>query len=102
MVSTVHSDLMVTNNAGVRAGISGIVYRPASNNVGSVAVQWSVVAPTISNVTTFTIQRNPDVSNSNKWVDYIGKTVTGSVPGEVSDLANSTNQFYRMRLINSQ
>jgi hypothetical protein len=102
MVGTTRSDPMVTNNAGVRAGITGFVYRPASNAVGSVAVQWSVVAPTGTNVTSFTIQRSPVLNKSNNWADYIAKTVTGTVPGEASDLANSTNQFYRMRLINFQ
>ncbi len=89
------SDLTITNAAGVRAGITGVVYRPADNSIG---VDFAVIDPTGTNVTTFTIQRSTNVVS---WADYSSMLmVTGSVSGEVSDFATSTHQFYRMRLIN--
>ena len=90
----VRPDLPITNAAGVRAGISGIVRR-AGNSLG---VDFSIVDPTGTNVTTFVIQRSADLVS---WADYNGTLmVTGSANGEVSDSATSTKQFYRMRLIN--
>ena len=89
-------DLIITNAAGVRAGISGIVRRAGI----SLGVDFSVVDPTGTNVTTFTIQRS---TNLVAWADYSPtQVVRGSTSGEVSDSATSTKQFYRMRLINFQ
>ena len=102
MVSTVHSDLTPTNNAGVRAGITGIVYHPASTNgPASMGVPWIVVHPTSTNSTSFTMQQSSDLK---AWTDGISITITGigTHAGEVGNLASSTNQFYRMRLINFQ
>jgi hypothetical protein len=92
----VWSDLIITNAASVRAGITGIVRR-AGNTSG---VDFSVTDPTGTNVTTFTIERS---TNLVAWAD-LNQTqmVTGNTSGEVSDFATSTNQFYRMRLINFQ
>ena len=88
-------DLVITNAAGVRADITGIVAHRADNSIG---VDFSIVDPTGTNVTTFTIQRG---TNLVSWADYNGTLmVTGSANGEVSDSATSTKQFYRMRLIN--
>jgi len=95
IVSTVRSDLIVTNNAGVRAGIPGIVRVPPTG----VNVLWSVVDPTGTNVTLFKIQRSSDLKG---WSDYTmtTQTVIGTSNGSVSDFTSSTNQFYRMQLIN--
>lgn len=89
------SDLTITNAAGVRAGITGIVRRP-NNGIG---VDFAVIDPTGTNVTTFTIQRS---TNLVAWADFSPtQVVTGSIiSGEVSDFATLTNQFYRMRLTN--
>jgi hypothetical protein len=88
-------DLIITNAAGVRAGITGIVHHQADNSIG---VDFSIVDPTGTNVTSFTIQRSTNVVS---WADYTAMLmVTGSISGEVSDFATSTKQFYRMRLIN--
>ena len=98
IVGTARSDLMVTNNAGVRAGITGIVHVLATNtSPDSVNVQLSVEDPTGKNVTSFTIQRSPDLK---VWTDFAAKTVTGAYSGVVGDVTTSTNQFYRMQLIN--
>ena len=94
------ADLMVTNAAGVRAGITGIVYR---QSVNSIAVQFAVRDPTGKNVTTFAIQRSTNLIN---WTTYSTLTITGNYPvtgvgfAEVSDFATSATAFYRMRLIN--
>jgi hypothetical protein len=88
-------DLIITNAAGVRAGITGIVHRRTDNSIG---VDFSVVDPTGTNVTTFAIQRS---TNMVAWADYSSTLVaTGSTSGEVSDFATFKNQFYRMRLSN--
>jgi hypothetical protein len=100
IVSTVRSDLIVTNSAGVRAGIPGIVRVPPTNgSPDSVNVLWSVVDPTGTNVTFFKIQRSSDLIG---WSDYTmsTQTVNGTHNGSVSDVTSSTNQFYRMQLIN--
>ena len=98
IVGTVRSDPMVTNNAGVRAGITGIVHVLATNaSPDSVNVQLSVVDPTGKNVTNFTIQRSPDLK---AWTGFAARTVTGAFNGAVGDATTSTNQFYRMQLIN--
>lgn len=90
----VWSDLIITNAAGVRAGITGIVRRP-NNGIG---VDFAITDPTGTNVTTFTIERS---TNLVVWADLSPtQMVTGSTSGEASDFATSTNQFYRMRLIN--
>jgi hypothetical protein len=100
IVGTVRSDPMVTNNAGVRAGITRIVHVLATNvSPDSVNMQLRVVAPTGTNVTSFTIQRSPDLKT---WTDFAAKTVTGAFNGAVGDVTTSTNQFYRLRLINFQ
>jgi hypothetical protein len=36
------------------------------------------------------------------WTDFAAKTVTGAFNGAVGDVTTSTNQFYRLRLINFQ
>lgn len=98
IVDTARPDLLVTNAAGVRAGITGVVYHKGATN--SIGVDFIVIDPTGTNVTTFTIQRSYDVKT---WADYSSSTtVTGNFsPTEISDLAtNKTGQFYRMRLIN--
>jgi len=90
-------DLIITNAAGVRAGITGIVHHQADNSIG---VDFSIVDPTGTNATNFTIQRSTNVVS---WADYTAMLMaTGSISGEVSDFATSTKQFYRMRLINFQ
>jgi hypothetical protein len=88
-------DLTITNAARVRAGITGIVHRHIDNSIG---VDFSIVDPTGTNVTTFAIQRS---TNLVAWADYTSTlVVTGSTSGEVSDFATLTKQFYRIRLIN--
>ncbi len=97
LAGTARADLIITNAAGVRAGITGIVHHQADNSIG---VDFSIVDPTGTNVTSFTIQRSLDLVG---WADYTSTLmVTGSTSGEVSDFATSTKQFYRMRLINFQ
>ena len=92
----VSADLMVTNAAGVRAGITGIV-KVANNTIN---IQYAVIAPTSTNVTTLVIQRSPDLKT---WGEYSPTlTVTGSIMGAVSDFTTPTSQFYRMKLINFQ
>ena len=95
IVSISRADVTVTNSSRVRAGISGIVYRPADK---SIAVGVTVVDPNGTNITTFVIQRSSDLIS---WMDYSTTAIaTGSVVGEVSDFTGPTNQFYRIRLIN--
>jgi hypothetical protein len=95
MAGIARADLIITNAAGVRAGITGIVHHQVDNSIG---VDFSIVDPTGTNVTTFTIQRSVDLAG---WADYTAiLMVTGSISGEVSDFATSAKQFYRMRLIN--
>jgi len=94
---TAWPDLIVTNAAGVRAGITGIVRHQSDNSIG---VDFSIVDPAGTNVATFTIQRSPDLVG---WADYTATLmVTGSISGEVGDFATPAKQFYRMRLINFQ
>jgi hypothetical protein len=94
------ADQMVTNVAGVRAGITGIVYRQSDK---SIAVQFAVRDPTGTNVTTFAIEESTDGIN---WVNLSTMTVTGNFPitgvgsAEIGDFADSATQSYRMRLIN--
>ena len=92
----VSADLMVINAAGVRAGITGIVYRSSDNSIG---VKWAVVDPAGTNVTAFTFQQSPDLIN---WVNsFPTNTVVGNSSGEASGgFATSTKRFYRMQLIN--
>lgn len=54
------ADLMVTNAAGVRAGITGVLYRQTDN---SIAVRYAVSDPTGTNTTTFVIQRTFDLKS---------------------------------------
>ena len=99
VIAAALGDLIVTNAAGVRAGITDIIYRESDN---SVAVVYSVFDPTGTNVTMFTIQSSPDLKT---WTDYSPViTVTGSIPNtvETSDSAAPQIKFYRMRLINFQ
>ena len=99
ITSAARANLMATNAAGVRAGITGIVTTPAND----INVQFSVRDPTGTNVTTLAIQRSPNLTN---WTDYSTLTVTGNYPvtgigsAQISDFAPSLPQFYRMRLIN--
>ena len=53
--------------------------------------------PTGTNVTNFKIQQSSDLK---AWTDFTTKTVTGTFNGAVGDATTSTNQFYRMQLIN--
>ena len=104
MVGAAGSDLTPTNNAGVRAGIGGIIYHPASTNgPASMGVSWIVVHPTSTNSTSFMMQQNSDLKATNLWIDSTS-TITvngvGTHTGEAGNLASTTNQFYRMRLIN--
>jgi hypothetical protein len=100
VASAVLADQMVTNAAGVLAGITGIIYRQSDN---SIAVQFAVRDPTGTNATTFAIEESTDGTN---WANLSTITVTGNFPvagvgsAEISDFATSTTQFYRMRLIN--
>lgn len=95
MTGVARADLIITNAAGVRAGITGIVHHQADDSIG---VDFSIVDSTGTNVTSFTIQRGTNVVS---WADYTAiLMVTGSISGEVSDFATSSKQFYRMRLIN--
>jgi len=104
MVGVVRSDLTPTNNAGARAGITGIVYHPSgTNGPASMGVTWIVVNPTTNNSTSFTIQQNFDLKATNLWSDTTStQTVNqvGTHTGEAGNLASPTNQFFRMRLIN--
>jgi hypothetical protein len=88
--------LMVSNAAGVHAGITGIVYYPSDKSIG---VQFIINAPTPTNLTTFTVQKSFDLKT---WTNYSSSvTVTGSLPlTEISDYVVMSNQFYRMQLIN--
>ena len=96
VVSVALADQMVTNAAGVRAGITGIVYRRSDNSIG---IQFAVQDPAKTNVTTFTIQQSFDLTN---WVNsYPTNIVVGDSSGEASGgFATPTKQFYRMQLIN--
>ena len=58
IVSISRADVTVKNSSGVRAGISGIVYRPADKSIG---VGVTVVDPGGTNITTFVIQRSSDL-----------------------------------------
>jgi hypothetical protein len=91
------ADLMVSNAAGVKATITGIVYNRSDNSIG---VQFLVTAPTSTNITTFTIQKSFDMK---AWTNYSASvTVTGSLPlTKICDFVAASNQFYRMQLINS-
>jgi hypothetical protein len=91
------ADLMVTNAAGVRAGITGIVTVPPN----TVNVQWVVLDPTGTNVTRFFFQQSDDLKT---WTNFNQTViiVTGSFTGVIADLTTPTSQFYRMRLINFQ
>ena len=92
---TARPDLTITNAAGVRAGITGIVRHAADNSVG---VDYVINDPTGTNVTTFAIQRSFDLV---AWTNYTPTLViTGSISGEASDFAGTPKQFYRMRLTN--
>ena len=99
IASAVLADLMVTNSAGVRAGITGIVFTPLND----INVLFAVRDPTGTNVTTFAIQRSPNLTN---WTDYVTLTVTGNYPitgvgsAAVNVFTAPAPQFYRMRLIN--
>lgn len=96
IASAARANLMVSNAAGVEAGITGIVYYPSDKSIG---VQFIVTAPTGTNLTTFTIQKSFDLKT---WTNYSSSvTVTGSLPlTEISDFVATSNQFYRMQLIN--
>ena len=86
--------LIVTNNAGVSAGITSIVYSQAVNSVN---VGFVIVDPSGTNVTKFIIQSSPDLQT---WTNLATVTVTGSLPGGASDPAPSQTRFYRMLLLN--
>jgi hypothetical protein len=97
---TARPDLTITNAAGVRAGITGIVYRHSDNSIG---IDFAITDPTGTNATTFAIQRSFDLSSPTNWSNYTSTvTITGSLGGEVSDFATTPKQFYRMRLTNFQ
>jgi hypothetical protein len=90
------AELMASNAAGVKAGITKIVCNASGNSVG---VQFIVTAPTGTNLTTFTIQKSFDLK---AWTNYSSSViVTGSLPlTQISDFLAASNQFYRMQLIN--
>ena len=90
------ADLIVSNAAGVKAGITKIVCSASGKSVG---VQFLVTAPTATNLTTFTIQKSLDLK---LWTNYSSSViVTGSLPlTQISDFIAVSNQFYRMQLIN--
>ncbi len=92
------ADLMASNAAGVKAGITRIVYDPSAKSIG---VQFIVNAPTSTNLTTFMIQKSFDLK---AWTNYSSSMiVTGSLPlTQISDFAAVSNQFYRMQLIGFQ
>ncbi len=96
IASAARADLMVSNAAGVRAGITGIVFYPSDKSIG---VQFIVTAPTDTNLTTFTIQKSFDMKT---WTNYSSSvTVTGSLPlTEIGEYVATSNQFYRMQFIN--
>jgi hypothetical protein len=96
IVGSARADLIVSNSAGVKAGITGIVYYPTDKSIG---VQFIVTAPTPTNVTTLTIQKSLDMKT---WTNYSSSVVvTGSLPlTEIADYVVVSNQFYRMQLIN--
>ena len=98
LAGAARADMIVSNKAGVVAGISGIVHYTDDNSIG---VQFFVTAPTGTNLTTFTIQKSFDVK---AWTNYsVSVTVTGSLPvTEIADFITASNQFYRMQLINFQ
>ena len=98
VAGVVRDSLIVSNAAGVQAGITGIVHYPSDNSIG---VEFIVTAPTATNLTTFTIQKSFDMKS---WTNYsVSVTVTGSLPlTEISDFVATSNQFYRMELINFQ
>ena len=89
--------LMVTNSAGVRAGITGIVYNKSANSIG---VDYVVVDPVGTNVTKFMIQSSLDLQTWTNLTPTI--TLTGSGSGEASDFASPQAKFYRMYLVNFQ
>jgi hypothetical protein len=93
--SAVSGDLMVTNAVGVRAGLTGIVYRPSTNSVG---VAYAIVDPAGTNATTFMIQSSKDLVTWTNLTQTV--TVTGSTSGEASDFAFPSPKFYRMFLFN--
>ncbi len=90
------AQLMVSNSAGVTAGITGIIYDRSGNVVD---VRFLVNDPKGSDVTTFVIQKSFDLKT---WTNYSSSvTVTGSLAlSQVSDFVAASNQFYRMQLIN--
>ena len=87
--------LMVTNNAGVSAGITSIVYSQA---VKSVNVSFAVVDSIGTNVTRFVIQSSPDLRSWSNLTQII--TVTGNVSGGASDPSTPQAHFYKMLLLN--
>jgi hypothetical protein len=95
--ATALGDLMVTNAAGVRAGITGIVYRQSINQI---AVDYAVSDPTGTNVTTFKFESSQDLKT---WTNFTSSiSVTGSTSGETVDFSSPQAKFYRMDLINFQ
>jgi hypothetical protein len=87
--------LIVTNNAGVSAGITSIVYSQAVNSVN---VGFVIVDPSGTNVTKFIIQSSADLQTWTNLTSTI--TVTGSLPGGLGDPAPTQTHFYRMLLLN--
>ena len=88
--------VVVSNAAGVEACITGIVYYPSDNSIG---VQFYVTAPTSTNITTYTIQKSPDLHT---WTNYSSvMTITGSLAHtEIGDAVSGSSQFYRIQLSN--
>ena len=98
IAGSARADLMASNAAGVKAGIAKIVGNASGKTLG---VQFIVNAPTPTNPTTFTIQKSFDLK---LWTNYsFSVIVTGSLPlTQISDFVGTSNQFYRMQLINFQ
>jgi hypothetical protein len=90
------ADLMASNSAGVKAGITGVIYDRSGNGIDA---QFLVNDPKRTNVTTFTIQKSFDLK---VWTNYSASVmVTGNLPlSQISDFVAASNQFYRMQLIN--
>jgi len=94
MVGAVGADLITSTKTGVKAGVTSVISRPTN----FVAVEFEILDSTGTNQTSFLFQRSSDMVH---WSNYSSAvTVTGTISGEITDMLTSTNEFYRMRLIN--
>lgn len=90
--AAVLGDLMVTNAAGVRAGITGIT---RSND--AIRVSFAVSDLTGTNATTFMIQSSQDLIT---WTNLTQSITVTNTSGQASDFISPPARFYRMYLIN--